>query len=185
MLAAMMLPLLNAPVRHVRARSFAQRRARAITLFVIGYAMIWMAAGVVLLTVSVVIHLIPLESPLLMASIALVALVWQCSPVKQRCLNYGHTHPALAAFGAAADIDALRFGLTHGVWCVGSCWALMLLPLLVSHGHLAVMAAVALWLAAERLNKPLTPRWHLRAPSKAARIAVAQARMRATQLTQP
>ena len=72
------------------------------------------------------------------------------------------------------------FGITHAVWCVGSCWALMLLPLLVSHGHIAVMAAVALWLAAERLDRPRTPRWRWRwhGPGKAARIVIAQARMR-------
>lgn len=178
MVAAMMLPLLSAPVRHVRARSFAQRRARAIMLFIIGYAMIWMAAGVVLLALSVAMQLIPLESSLLVALVALIALVWQFSPVKQRCLNHGHAHPELAAFGAAGDIGALRFGFTHAVWCVGSCWALMLLPLLVSHRHIAVMTAVALWLAAERIDKPLTPRWRVRGPGKAARIAVAQARMR-------
>jgi predicted metal-binding membrane protein len=179
MLAAMMLPLLSAPVRHVRARSFAQRRVRAIMLFITGYAMIWMAAGVVLLALSVAMQLIPLESSLLVALVALIALVWQFSPVKQRCLNHGHVHPELAAFGAAANIDALRFGFTHAAWCVGSCWALMLPPLLVSHRHIAVMTAVALWLAAERLDKPLTPRWRVRGPGKAARIAVAQARMRA------
>lgn len=178
MVAAMMLPLLSAPVRHVRARSFTRRRTRAMTLFIIGYAMIWMAAGAVLLALSVMVQLIPLESSLLVALVALIALVWQFSPVKQRCLNHGHTHPELAAFGAAGDIGALRFGFTHAIWCVGSCWALMLLPFLISHGHLAVMAAVALWLAAERLDKPQTPRWRVRGPGKAARIAVAQTRIR-------
>lgn len=178
MLAAMMLPLLSAPVRHVRARSFAQRRARAIMLFIIGYAMIWMATGLALLSLSVMMQLIPLESSLLVALVALIALVWQFSPFKQCCLNHGHAHPELAAFGAAADIDALRFGFTHAVWCVGSCWTLMLLPLLVSHRHIAVMTAVALWLAAERLDKPLRPRWRVRGPGRAARIAVAQTRMR-------
>jgi predicted metal-binding membrane protein len=178
MVAAMMLPLLSAPVRHVRARSFTQRRARAITLFITGYAMIWMAAGVILLALLVVIQLIPLESPLLVASVALIALIWQFSPLKQRCLNHGHAHPELAAFGAAGDTDALGFGFTHGTWCVGSYWALMLLPLLISHGHIVVMAAVALWLAAERLDKPLTPRWRWRGPGKAARIAIAQTRIR-------
>jgi predicted metal-binding membrane protein len=178
MLAVMMLPLLSAPVRHVRARSFAQRRARAITLFIIGYAMMWMAAGVVLLALSAIMQLIPLESSLLVALITLIALVWQCSPIKQRCLNHGHAHPELAAFGTAGDIDALRFGFTHAVWCVGSCWVLMLLPLLVPHGHIAVMAAVTLWLAAERLDRPRTPRWSWHGPSKAARIVIAQARMR-------
>jgi len=38
MIAAMMSPLLMAPLRHVRDRSFARRRARAMLLFVAGYA---------------------------------------------------------------------------------------------------------------------------------------------------
>ena len=107
---------------------------------------------------------------------AIVGLVWQISPLKQRCLNRGHAHPQLAAFGRAADIGAFRFGLMHGVWCVGSCWAPMLLPLLVTQWHLAAMAAVTLWLSAERLEQPSFPRWGLRVPLKAARIAVARMR---------
>jgi predicted metal-binding membrane protein len=107
-----------------------------------------------------------------------LAVVWQCSPLKQRCLNRCHSQAQLAAFGATAYFDALRFGLTHGMWCVGACWALMLLPLLVSAGHGAAMAAVALWLLAERLDTPMPPRWRLRGPAKAVRLAIAQAKMR-------
>jgi len=177
MLTAMMAPLFIAPVRHVRDRSFARRRARAMVLFVAGYAAIWMAAGAMLLGLVLMIRLVAPESTVPFALVTLFALVWQFSPAKQRCLNRGHAHPELAAFGRAADADALRFGLTHGLWCVGSCWALMLLPLLVSRGHVAAMFAVALWLFAERLDRPAPPRWRLRGPNKAARIAVAQARM--------
>jgi predicted metal-binding membrane protein len=113
-----------------------------------------------------------------LALMTIIAIVWQFSPVKQRCLNRCHAHGELAAFGPAADVDALRFGLTHGVWCVGSCWALMLLPLLVSSGHVAMMAAVSLWLFAERLDTPTLPRWRLRGPGRAAHLAIAKARMR-------
>ena len=178
MLAAMMAPLLIAPVRHVRDRSFAQRRARTIALFVAGYAAVWMAAGVMLLALVLAVRLVAPESSVPVALVTIIAVVWQFSPVKQRCLNRCHAHAELAAFGRAADVDALRFGLTHGVWCVGSCWALMLLPLLVSRGHIAAMAGVSLWLFAERLDRPMPPRWRLRGASKAARLAVAQARMR-------
>jgi predicted metal-binding membrane protein len=167
MLAAMMAPLVIAPVRHVRDRSFARRRARAIALFTAGYAAIWMGAGVVLLGAA------RLEPVLLAATIA---FVWQFSPFKQRCLNRCHAHAELAAFGRTADIDALRFGVTHGLWCVGSCWALMLLPLLAARDHIAAMAVVALWLFAERLDTPMPPQWRLRGPVKAARIALARAR---------
>jgi predicted metal-binding membrane protein len=180
MLAAMMVPLLIPPVRHIRDRSFVQRRPRAIALFTTGYVAIWMAAGAMLIGLALAIQL-AVSGPLAALALEMViALIWQVSPLKQRCLNRCHAHPALAAFGRAADIDALRFGLTHGVWCAGSCWALMLLPLLVSRGHLAAMAAVTLWLAAERLDRPTTPRWSWRAPAQAMRIAVLRMRLQRT-----
>src|SRR5207302_4436620 len=137
----------NAPVRHVRLRSFTHRRARSTVLFVAGYAAIWIAAGGVLLAIELAVKLLAAQSYLPVGGVVLIASVWQVSPIKQRCLNRCHAHTELAAFGAAADLDALRFGLAHGVWCVGSCWALMLLPLVVSGGHIAVMAGVSLWLA--------------------------------------
>src|SRR3954469_6845468 len=42
MIVAMMTPLLVAPLRHVRDRSFARRRTRALSLFALGYFAIWM-----------------------------------------------------------------------------------------------------------------------------------------------
>jgi predicted metal-binding membrane protein len=177
MLTAMMVPLLMAPVRHVRESSFTSRRVRAIALFVTGYGAIWMAAGVLLVSLTLAVRLVVPGLWMPLALVAVVAIMWQSSPTKQRCLNRNHAHSELAAFGWAADFDALRFGLTHGVWCFGSCWALMLLPLLVPRGQLAAMAAVALWLLGERLDRPMPPRWGWRGPSKAARIVVAQTRM--------
>ena len=131
-----------------------------------------------LLALALAVRLAAPESSVPVALMTTIALIWQFSPIKQRCLNRCHAHAELAAFGPAADIGALRFGLTHGVWCAGSCWALMLLPLLVSRGHVAAMAAVSLWLFSERLDRPMAPRWRLRGPGKAGRIAVAQVRMR-------
>jgi len=174
MLAAMMLPLLTAPVRHVHDRSFARRRGRAIALFIGGYAAAWMGAGAVLLALAAAARPLAHGSPLPLAAATIVALVWQASPVKQRCLNRCHAQPELAAFGLAAEVGALRFGLTHGAWCVGSCWALMLLPLLVARGHVAAMAAVTLLMIAERLERATPPRWRWRVPGKAARLLAAR-----------
>jgi len=178
MLAAMMGPALIAPVRHVRDRSFARRRVRAIALFVAGYGAVWMAAGVVLIALARAMRLAASESSVPLVLALVIALVWQFSPAKQRCLNRCHAHSELPAFGVAAELGALRFGLAHGVWCAGSCWALMLVPLLISRGHLAAMALVTLWLIGERFDRPLQPRWRLRGPDKAVRIALAQTRMR-------
>jgi predicted metal-binding membrane protein len=178
MLVAMMLPLLISPVSHLRLRSFAYRRARAITLFVAAYAAIWIVLGGALVAVALAATLFAPQSYLPAAGAALIALVWQSSPAKQRCLNRCHAHPELAAFGVAADIDALRFGTAHGISCAGSCWALMLCPMLVPSGQHVAMVAAAVVVFSERLEGPRPPSWRLRGLGKALRIVAAQARIR-------
>ena len=174
MLTAMMLPLLAAPVRHVRSRSLARRRGRAVALFVSGYALVWLAAGGVLMALALALRLALQGSVLPLVVTLPVVVAWQASPLKQRCLNRCHARPSLGAFGAAADRDAFLYGAMQGLWCVGACWALMLLPLLVAHGHIVAMAAVALWQAGERLDRPQPPAWCWRWPDKALRLARVQ-----------
>lgn len=176
MVAAMMLPLIAAPLRHVHQRSFARRRGRAMLLFVAGYAMVWVwaAAGLELLMVAARLGAGP-SLAWLVAAIG-AAVLWQASPSKQWCLNRCHRRPQLAAFGAAADRDAVVFGLAHGASCVGACWALMLLPLTVGNLHLPVMAAVALFIAAERVERPAPLAWRWRWPGKVIRSIAARLR---------
>jgi predicted metal-binding membrane protein len=177
MVAAMMLPLLVAPLRHVRDRSFARRRARAMLLFVAGYMVAWMIAGVGLQAMALAARWAAPEPLLCFGLAAAAAALWQVSPAKQWCLNRCHRQPHLAAFGAAADRDAFEFGLTNGASCVGACWALMLLPLLAGHGHFFAMIAVTLFIFAERLESPAPLAWRWRGPGKALRIVAAQARI--------
>jgi predicted metal-binding membrane protein len=177
MLVAMMSPVLIPPVRHIRLRSFSHRRARSILLFVAGYGGIWMALGAVLLAMALTVKVLAPQSYLPALGVALIALVWQFSPIKQRCLNRCHAHSDLAAFGNAADLDALRFGITHGIWCAGSCWALMLFPILLARGHIVAMAIATVLIFSERLEQPRPPSWRWRGLGKAARIVIAQSRI--------
>jgi len=178
MIAAMMLPLIIAPLRHVRDRSFARRRARATVLFAAGYVVVWMIAGVVLQLIAVAVRWAA-PAPLLYFGLAgVTAILWQVSPTKQWCMNRCHHRPNLAAFGTAADRDAFDFGLANGASCAGSCWALMLATLLVGQGHILGMIAVALFVFGEQLEGPASLKWRWRGPSRALRIAAAQARMR-------
>jgi len=176
MLMAMMAPTLIAPLLHVHQRSFRRRRARSLGLFVLGYCSVWMFAGAALTLLQGV--LLGLANGAVWPALAMgaLALCWQCSPLKQRCLNRSHNHRELAAFGLAADHDALGFGLSHGAWCFGSCWALMLLPLLWVQAHVVTMMAATLWMSAERLEGPRAPRWKFRGPGKLARILWMQLR---------
>ena len=178
MVAAMMSPVLFLPLCHVRLRSFARRRGRSMALFVIGYFAIWTVVGSVLLAVELCCKLFVPQPYLPAAVVFVIALVWQYSPVKQRCLNRCHAHTELTAYGVAADLDALRFGATHGAWCSGSCWALMLLPMLLPNGHIGAMAIVTSLAFSERLERPRPPDWRWRGFGKLARIVAAQTRMR-------
>lgn len=178
MTLAMMTPLMVTPLSHVYYRSLARRRAIMIRLFAASYAAIWVIAGIILLPVLIASRWLISSSPALAATFVLVALVWQLSPAKQKCLNRCHSHPPLAAFGAPANWDAICFGLSHGAWCVGSCWAVMLLPAAFLRFHLLAMAAITLWLVAERLETPVAPRWRWRGPTKGLRILYMQMQIR-------
>jgi hypothetical protein len=53
MLVAMMSPLLASPLLHLWRRSLPRRRGRAIALFLLGYAVIWLAAALLLFAIAV------------------------------------------------------------------------------------------------------------------------------------
>jgi predicted metal-binding membrane protein len=182
MLAAMTPPLIVAPLRHVRERSFAHRRPRAMFLFVIGYGVVWMIAGMGLQILALQVmalaeRMAATDTLMCLVLSAAVAMLWQVSPAKQWCLNRCHRRPQLAAFGATADRAALHFGFSHGASCVGACWALMLPPLFAGAGHILMMLAIMLFVFAERLESAAPLAWRWRGAGKALRLVVAQARM--------
>jgi predicted metal-binding membrane protein len=129
----------------------------------------WLTAGGILLTLALTANVLAPQSYLPALWLGLVALVWQASPLKQRFLNRCHRYRPLAAFGAAADWDALLMGVEQGRWCICSCWAAMLFPLLLPHGHFMAMAFVSILMFCERLDPPRTPAWRWRGFAMASR----------------
>jgi predicted metal-binding membrane protein len=178
MLAAMMAPVLIPPIQFLRGTGLARRRTRSTLLFTAGYTAVWMLAGAPILLLAAALGSYGLPPYVPAATVLVVTLVWQCSPAKQACLNGCHAMTELAAFGRAADTDALVFGATQGVWCTGSCWTWMLLPLLLPGAHVAAMAAAALVIFCERLDDPAPAGWRWRGLGKARRIVAGQIRMR-------
>ena len=169
MLAAMMAPVLIQPIQFVRGSSLVQRRTRSTLLFVAGYTAVWMFAGALMLLLAAELGGCGVPPGLGVAGAFLIAFTWQCSPAKQTCLNRCHRLRALAVFGSAADTDALVFGATQGVWCVGSCWAWMLL-VVVSSWHIVAMAAITILIFCERLDDPTAVSWHWHGFGRARRI---------------
>jgi predicted metal-binding membrane protein len=172
MLVAMMTPLLITPLRHLGERSLPRRRLRSTLLFVTVYAGIWIFGGIALLEAANLLDRFG-SAPMIALG---AAIVWQFSPAKQRCLNRHHARPPLAAFGHPADLDALRFGASFASWCFGSCWGLMLLPLVTPSAQLEVMTAITIWIWAEGFNQPRRPAWRLTLPTTATRIVRAALR---------
>jgi predicted metal-binding membrane protein len=169
MLVAMMAPMTLPALYHIRTSSFARHRWSSSLLFLGGYAALWVAAGGVMKVVEVAARWHSPSSYLPAVVVAVAAIVWQASPTKQRCLNRCHAHTPLAAFGPARVRDATLMGLAHGCWCVGSCWALMLFPMLLPEGHNVAMMAVTVVMFCERLDPPGAPVWRLRGFQTAAR----------------
>jgi len=178
MVAAMMAPILIPPIQFVRGSVLARRRLGATLLFVTGYSAVWMVVGALLLTLAAALRTSTVPPSVAIATMVVIAVLWQCSPAKQVCLNRCHARPTLAAFGPAADVGVLAFGVTHGVTCAASCWAWMVLPLLVPAGHVAAMAAAAILIFCERLDNPAPAAWRWRGLARARRFVIGRIRMR-------
>ena len=51
----------------------------------------------------------------------------------------------------AGPLGALQLGVEHGVYCLGCCWALMLLLFAGGVMNLVVIVALTLWVLLEKL----------------------------------
>lgn len=185
MVTAMMLPKLIAPVHYIFERSLKRRRLRSAILFILAYMSTWLCAGVLMIAVIVQLNLLMPKSYLPAIGLGFIAIIWQFSPLKQRCLNRGHDHRTLSAFGWKADRDALLFGALHGFWCIGSGWALMLFPMSLPEGHNLAMFAVTILMVSEHLEHPRAPRWRVNLSAKLLRILLAQTGARLQQARNP
>jgi predicted metal-binding membrane protein len=94
--------------------------------------------------------------------IGFIAMIYQCSPLKQYSLNKGHDHRSLPAFGWPAFRAVTAFGLHHGIWCVGAGWALMLWPMLLPDWHNVAMIIVTFMMISEHMEHPQPVKWGLK-----------------------
>ncbi|WP_249410632.1 DUF2182 domain-containing protein [Pseudomonas sp. St316] len=158
MLLAMMPPLLATPLIHVWRSSLPSRRIQASVGFLLGYGAMWMAAGPLLIALALLLQMATAENALAVA--LLVAMLWSASPWHRAALNRGHRMGRLSLFGWAVNRDCLIRGLAHGLFCIVSCWAWMVVPLVSGSWHIPMMLLTGAVLLAERLIAAKTPRWN-------------------------
>ncbi len=173
MVAAMMwpttLPLLGIFRRVAAGRADADR---LVLLVVAGYLCAWFAFGLAAHALDWMLLAAARETSWFAANGWVVGAVvvggaglFQFSSLKYRCLDKCRTPYGFVVErwrGAAPARDALRTGFDHGVFCVGCCWALMLLMFVVGMGNIGWMLALGAVMAAEknlpwgkRLSAPL------------------------------
>jgi predicted metal-binding membrane protein len=121
---------------------------------------VWTLAGVVLMASAAAIEVLGRAAGFpALAAIGIVAFIWQTTPLKQAALNLCHRPPQISPSGWAADRDCLRYGVSTALACVGACWALMLVPLVVHKLDCLTMAIIAAILLLERQAEARPAQW--------------------------
>jgi predicted metal-binding membrane protein len=149
MVAAMMLPSTLPLIRLFDAASSSQERPRRVrAAFLGGYAAVWTAFGAQAFLGDVTLHrtvdALPWlhERPWLIGgSVLVLAGAFQFSDLKERCLSKcRHPGPYLLAHYRRGAAAGFRLGFGHGLFCLGCCWAMMLVMF-------AAGVAVLWWMA--------------------------------------
>jgi len=150
MMVAMMFPsvapmtLAFASVTRSRGEGYLPTAA-----FVLGYILVWAVSGLVPLAVLQALDHIwmtpPSWLPRLGGAVIVIAGIYQFTPLKDTCLGacrsplgFILTHD----FGGGPPA-AVRAGTSHGLYCLGCCWALMAVLAVLGLMNIAWMALFA------------------------------------------
>ena len=159
MLAAMMLPS-SLPLVRLFAKASAQQpnpRA-AMAGFLGGYALVWTAFGALAFAFDMGVHATVDASPwlqdhtwILGAGVLALAGAFQFSSLKYACLDKcRHPGQFMLRFYRRGARGGLQLGVRHGAFCLGCCWALMLVMFSVGVASLVAMAFLTVLMVYEK-----------------------------------
>jgi predicted metal-binding membrane protein len=162
MIAAMMLPSSLPMVRLFgRASANQPRPLPAKAAFLGGYALVWTVFGAAAFLGDLAVHRLvgrwdwlATRPGLLGGVVLLLAGAFQFSRIKDRCLTVC-CHPAgyLLQHYRRGTAGAFRLGAGHGLFCVGCCWALMLVAFAAGVANLWWMAALTAVMVFEKTGR--------------------------------
>jgi predicted metal-binding membrane protein len=156
MMAAMMLPSV-APVASMYQRSVRSYRVLRLAGFTGGYLLAWAGAGIPAYFLTVLVARLVNDHPGWATTVAVVVFascgVYQLTPLKARCLKHCRSPLSLLLHygsyrGAGRDV---RAGAHHGAYCLGCCWSLMALFIVLGVMNLAAMVVLAVVVLVEKL----------------------------------
>jgi predicted metal-binding membrane protein len=152
MMVAMMLPSASPMILLAGGRTSAYFLA-------LGYVAVWAAFSVIAAAVQLLLARTLILTPMMETSsriagavLLLVAGAYQWTPLKRACLTTCQSPMAfLTRRWRSGGWGSFRMGVEHGAYCVGCCWALMLLLFAGGVMNLAVIAALTALVAFEKL----------------------------------
>ncbi len=164
MITAMMLPTTLPLLQRFQLMVSARADGGGlVALLVAGYLLAWTGFGLAAHGLDLALHLAARRAPwlpshawLVGATVLLVAGAFQFTTLKYRCLDRCRTPVGFIVEhwrGARPRYEAFRLGLDHGVYCVGCCWAIMLLMFVVGTGSVGWMLLLGAVMALEK-NAP-------------------------------
>jgi predicted metal-binding membrane protein len=163
MMVAMMLPSALPTIlifhKAVRNDPAVRSPSRRMFTFTAGYILAWTGFSVAatlmqwgLARAALLSPMMVSASPWLGGAILIVAGVYQWTPLKYACLRQCRSPLAfLAEYWQPGMPAALRLGLRHGLYCVGCCWALMLLLFVGGVMSLLWICAITTFVLVEKL----------------------------------
>lgn len=161
MTVAMMLPTVIPLLENFRRlTSHRPERAQLLALVIAGYLAIWTAFGAAAHIADWLLHQVveriawlDAHPWVIGAATLLLAGAFQFSALKYRCLDKCRAPLSFVMEHWRGHHDywhAFRLGINHGKFCVGCCWALMLLMFGVGVGNIGWMLALAALMAIEK-----------------------------------
>jgi len=156
MMAAMMLPsalpmigLYAATQRSAGALA----RGTAVAAFAATYLGLWAASGLPMYLSSLgLMALTPRAIAYVTAGVLVIAGVFQLSPLKQACLRRCRSPLGfLMGHWRGGWRGGLAMGWAHACYCLGCCWALMVVLVVAGAMGLPWVLAIACVVAAEKL----------------------------------
>jgi len=148
MMAAMMLPSVT-PVATLYARTVQGNRTARMAGLVLGYVAVWAAAGLPAFGLAWLAGWLTGRHPgaAHVAAVAVFAAcgAYQLTGLKDRCLAHCRSPLALLLhYGSyRGRLRDLRVGVHHGGFCLGCCWALMVILIAVGVMNVAAMIGLA------------------------------------------
>jgi predicted metal-binding membrane protein len=155
MMAAMMLPSVT-PMASLYAKTFRDNRAVRTAGMVAGYLTVWAAVGLPAYGLAWLAGWLtgmhPGAAHVLAVAVFASCGVYQLSGLKDRCLAHCRSPLGLLLhYGSyRGRLRGLRVGVHHGAYCLGCCWALMVILIAVGVMNVSAMVGLAALVLSEK-----------------------------------